>query len=192
MSASLNSRNIRRPRRAGQPHARATRCLRDLWLVGPNIERDLQSLGGSDGGAARASPRRAPLPATRTTTGKSRTHACWTRSGSGSAGADHLGDGMCVQRGRNDGLRVRGQSESRQPTSELLNEFLSPSGLPRDRSRAAAVSIAITLDLGDLAGSSPARRRRVPALNDVSNIPDPHCSIAGCGKGVFAVRAKCR
>lgn len=45
LSASLNSRNTRRARRAGQPHARATRCLRDLWSVGPNIERDLQSLG---------------------------------------------------------------------------------------------------------------------------------------------------
>ena len=45
MSASLNSRNSRRARRAGEPHARATRCLRDLWSVGPNIERDLQSLG---------------------------------------------------------------------------------------------------------------------------------------------------
>ena len=45
MSASLNSRNTRRARRAGEPHARATRCLRDLWSVGPNIERDLQSLG---------------------------------------------------------------------------------------------------------------------------------------------------
>lgn len=45
MSGSLNSGKTRRARRAGQPQGSATRRLRDLWSVGPNIESDLQSLG---------------------------------------------------------------------------------------------------------------------------------------------------
>jgi hypothetical protein len=45
LSASLSSRSSRKGRRAGQPGDRATRRLRDLWSIGPNIERDLQALG---------------------------------------------------------------------------------------------------------------------------------------------------
>lgn len=45
MSASLNSRSTRRARRIGQPRDPANRRLRELWSVGPSIERDLQSLG---------------------------------------------------------------------------------------------------------------------------------------------------
>jgi hypothetical protein len=45
LSASLNSRRTRRVRHSGPPLDPATRRLRDLWSVGPNIERDLQSLG---------------------------------------------------------------------------------------------------------------------------------------------------
>jgi nucleotidyltransferase/DNA polymerase involved in DNA repair len=45
MAAAITSRSTHKARRAGQPRDPATRRLRDLWSVGPNIERDLQSLG---------------------------------------------------------------------------------------------------------------------------------------------------
>ena len=58
MSASLNSRRASSRRRATESH-KPERRLRDLWSVGPAIERDLKSLGVHDvARLARRSPER--------------------------------------------------------------------------------------------------------------------------------------
>ena len=58
MSALRSSRSANRPRR-GPGHQKDARTLRDLWSIGPAIERDLNALGVHDvASLARRSPER--------------------------------------------------------------------------------------------------------------------------------------